>query len=334
MSLYDVLRIPKNGTKDDVEHAYRLLARQYFRNQEAIDQTGFAEINKAYTILKDEHKRSFYNMFGDLSIQLLLQSKDSYIITRIFDRFNVLMYFFASIMIEIALFVLPFLVAHEISVSVYMSIPLGIATVAIIVSAIRSIASLSKVYGFGNELKNVVCRSITFVLVIAVYFNYMLYADGAVKSLAIPICIFVGLQGLVVLNSILSWKLSGQTEDFNKKKILIDRIWKLVMFATLVTHVVPSFIKPLLFLEGIWNHINRKYSVFVNACVTLPSIFYISTFSLILAGFKSAVIYIPLGIFMTLIIGTNGFIIATIVNINPKSKYNSNISGSLPYYEV
>ncbi|KAH9412079.1 putative DnaJ domain-containing protein [Ordospora pajunii] len=336
MSLYDVLRIPRNGSKEDVEHAYRLLARQYYRHQDIMDQDNFAEINKAYAILKDDHKRSFYNMFGELSIQLLLHNKDSYIITRIFDRFNILLYLFAFVTNLVALFALPFLVAHNTSVSAFMSVPFGVGMAASIVPAIRSISSLHGVCGFVNELKIMTYASTEVVIMIVHAFNCMLYIEGVVKKgLIIPVCIFIGMEGLSVLNSICYWKLWGQTDGFRKKEMLVQKTWKLILFAGLISQAVPSFTKPLLLLGHIvWSLCSIRYPVFINACVLLLPMLYLSTFSLILAGFRSIAIYIPLGICMALIVASIGFATATIVSVIPKSKYTSKIFGFLSYYEV
>jgi molecular chaperone DnaJ len=64
---YEVLGIPKNGSKDDIKKAYRKLAIQYHPdknpgNKEAEER--FKEATEAYEVLSDDQKRSAYDQFG------------------------------------------------------------------------------------------------------------------------------------------------------------------------------------------------------------------------------------------------------------------------------
>lgn len=63
--LYEVLGINKSASKDDIKHAYRLLAKKYHPdNKETGDETKFKEIQEAYDILYDDQKRAAYDQYG------------------------------------------------------------------------------------------------------------------------------------------------------------------------------------------------------------------------------------------------------------------------------
>lgn len=69
-NFYDVLRVQKTATQDEIKKAYRKLAMQYHpdRNKGNADaEKNFKEINEAYETLSDEHKRKNYDMFGQNS---------------------------------------------------------------------------------------------------------------------------------------------------------------------------------------------------------------------------------------------------------------------------
>mgnify|MGYP001568944816 CR=1 FL=1 len=62
---YKVLNIARNASKDEVKKAYRHLAHK-FHPDKGGDERHFKEINEAYQILSDEHKRSQYDQFGEV----------------------------------------------------------------------------------------------------------------------------------------------------------------------------------------------------------------------------------------------------------------------------
>ncbi|WUR03712.1 DnaJ domain-containing protein [Vairimorpha necatrix] len=90
MSLYDVLNVPKNSKKSDIEKAYKKMAKKVHPLINKKGDKEFMELNRAYSILKDDYKRDFYDLAGDACINLLDNEKDSYVIVRMFDRVNIL----------------------------------------------------------------------------------------------------------------------------------------------------------------------------------------------------------------------------------------------------
>ena len=62
---YKVLGVPRNATKDDIKKAYRKLAHQ-FHPDKGGNEAKFKEINEAYQVLGDEHKRTQYDQFGQV----------------------------------------------------------------------------------------------------------------------------------------------------------------------------------------------------------------------------------------------------------------------------
>jgi molecular chaperone DnaJ len=64
---YSVLGVPRDATADDIKRAYRKLARQYHPdvNPDPDAQDRFKEINAAYEVLSDDHKRQIVDLGGD-----------------------------------------------------------------------------------------------------------------------------------------------------------------------------------------------------------------------------------------------------------------------------
>ncbi|KAH7843574.1 hypothetical protein Vadar_018314 [Vaccinium darrowii] len=56
-SLYEVLRVRRNASKNEIEAAYRSLAKKHHP-----DSRGFIEIHDAYTTLSDPTARALYNL--------------------------------------------------------------------------------------------------------------------------------------------------------------------------------------------------------------------------------------------------------------------------------
>src|SRR4030042_5454948 len=63
---YEVLRVNKNASQEELKRAFRSLARQYHPdvNKAADAEERFKEINEAFMVLSDEQKRSIYDRYG------------------------------------------------------------------------------------------------------------------------------------------------------------------------------------------------------------------------------------------------------------------------------
>lgn len=63
---YAVLGVARDASQDDIQRAYRKLARQYHPdiNKEAGAEDKFKEIGEAYEVLKDPDKRAKYDRYG------------------------------------------------------------------------------------------------------------------------------------------------------------------------------------------------------------------------------------------------------------------------------
>ncbi len=63
---YEVLRVGKSASQDEIKSAFRNLARKYHPdvNKEPDAEERFKEINEAFVVLSNEEKRSVYNRFG------------------------------------------------------------------------------------------------------------------------------------------------------------------------------------------------------------------------------------------------------------------------------
>ena len=64
---YDVLGIPRNATTEQVQQAYRKLARKHHPdvNKDPGAEDRFKEVNEAYTVLSDPETRKRYDRFGE-----------------------------------------------------------------------------------------------------------------------------------------------------------------------------------------------------------------------------------------------------------------------------
>ncbi|MFQ5526210.1 MAG: DnaJ C-terminal domain-containing protein [Thermoanaerobaculia bacterium] len=63
---YKILGVSKQASQDDIQKAYRKLARKYHPdiNKDPETESRFKEMNEAYEVLKDPDKRSKYDQFG------------------------------------------------------------------------------------------------------------------------------------------------------------------------------------------------------------------------------------------------------------------------------
>jgi curved DNA-binding protein CbpA len=66
-SLYDILGLEKNCSKDDIKNAYRTLAKKHHPDKNNGEDELFKKISEAYSVLIDEQSRSTYDATGDIS---------------------------------------------------------------------------------------------------------------------------------------------------------------------------------------------------------------------------------------------------------------------------
>ncbi|MFJ5535464.1 DnaJ C-terminal domain-containing protein [Streptomyces sp. NPDC093261] len=64
---YEVLGVPRNADKDELQRAYRKLARKYHPdvNKDPAAEERFKEINEAFSVLSDPDQRARYDRFGE-----------------------------------------------------------------------------------------------------------------------------------------------------------------------------------------------------------------------------------------------------------------------------
>lgn len=61
---YKILGVSRNASQEEIKKAYRRLAHQYHPDKAGGDEKKFKEINEAYQVLSDKHKRAQYDRFG------------------------------------------------------------------------------------------------------------------------------------------------------------------------------------------------------------------------------------------------------------------------------
>ncbi len=67
---YEVLGVRREANADEIKKSYRKLARQYHPdvNKDSDAETRFKELNEAYEVLSDDHKRAAYDRFGHAAV--------------------------------------------------------------------------------------------------------------------------------------------------------------------------------------------------------------------------------------------------------------------------
>ena len=66
---YETLGVEKSASTDDIKKAFRKLAQKYHPDKSGGDEKKFKEINEAYQILSDDHKRKEYDTYGQVFSQ-------------------------------------------------------------------------------------------------------------------------------------------------------------------------------------------------------------------------------------------------------------------------
>src|SRR5258707_7740715 len=63
---YDILGVQRNASQEDIQRAYRRLARTYHPdlNSDPVAEDRFKDISEAYTVLSDPATRRRYDAFG------------------------------------------------------------------------------------------------------------------------------------------------------------------------------------------------------------------------------------------------------------------------------
>ncbi|MEV8047109.1 J domain-containing protein [Streptomyces griseoluteus] len=64
---YEVLGVPRNADRDEIQQAYRKLARKYHPdvNKDPAAEERFKEVNEAFSVLSDPDQRARYDRFGE-----------------------------------------------------------------------------------------------------------------------------------------------------------------------------------------------------------------------------------------------------------------------------
>lgn len=61
---YQILGITKDASKEEIKKAFRKLAHKYHPDKGGGDEAKFKELNEAYQVLSDDHKRAEYDSYG------------------------------------------------------------------------------------------------------------------------------------------------------------------------------------------------------------------------------------------------------------------------------
>lgn len=102
MLLYENLEINQNSQDEEIDRCYKSLAYKYKRTK---NEQKMSELNKAYSIMKDKHKRDFY----DRCLWILYPIEESFFISRIITSFNVSCFFLYFYMVSANFYLLGFI---------------------------------------------------------------------------------------------------------------------------------------------------------------------------------------------------------------------------------
>lgn len=69
-NLYKVLEVSEDATKSEINKAYKRLAQKYHPDKENGDEEKFKKLAYAYSILSDETKRKYYDLYGEEKIKV------------------------------------------------------------------------------------------------------------------------------------------------------------------------------------------------------------------------------------------------------------------------
>ena len=86
--LYAVLGVERSASREEIQKAYKKLARQYHPDLNPGDaqaEERFKEIAGAYRVLSDEERRANYDEFGDVSLEAGFDAKEA---RRVRDQFG------------------------------------------------------------------------------------------------------------------------------------------------------------------------------------------------------------------------------------------------------
>lgn len=134
--LYNNLQVDKRATLETINKSYKTIAYACILER---DTTRLQNINLAYQILKDKHKREFYNKFGDSFIPNLSNPTESFFISRFFTSFNIAFLLLFSYLLATNYFFIGLLAYfNPIKSTIFKFIPLIIAPLFLLPVAIRS----------------------------------------------------------------------------------------------------------------------------------------------------------------------------------------------------
>jgi hypothetical protein len=335
MSLYETLRISKNATREEVESAFKKYAMLYHPDRNREHTSDFVEVNNAYSILKDKHKKQFYDIFGEASIQLLLNNRESYILTRIFDRINIYTYSLI-LLVNLCLFLsLPVLVACRESLGLsYTTIayPVAAANVLGFVPFLRSFFSLHKVYGFIQELRGSLYVAMETAVLGLILFTYALHLDRHVKKTVVVLAIFFILETLSLVPVL--WHHMESIMRLRVADTFVGSVLRACIFILLISPIFPGLKPFICLLSPLWIIFRGSRAVPLVVAGAVIGTLYATTFSLVLCGFTSLLIYIPLLLFYILVGSMLFLSLSNLIRNMPRGYHSNACVLELPYYAV
>ncbi|KAK6090252.1 hypothetical protein P3W45_000800 [Vairimorpha bombi] len=197
MSLYDILQVQKNASKEEIESAFKRIAKRVHPVINKKGDTDFVELNRAYSILKDDYKRDFYDVMGDNSINMLDSEKDSYLMVRMFDRQNIICYFSFLLVLSVTVLAFPLLMYYD--KSEYGLYSITALNFLLIIPLLRNLFRLSyKTF-----------KQITYLTFRYLFFSSLLYFRNSLVILFLVFCdtlnIFIIIESYVLSEFIISY---------------------------------------------------------------------------------------------------------------------------------